>query len=51
MGPRSGWLAGWAIIAADVLVMPSLAYVAGQYSFQLLCLHFADRPVLVVPAP
>lgn len=35
MGPKSGWLAGWAIVAADVLVMPSLAFVAGQYSFQL----------------
>ncbi len=35
MGPKSGWTAGWAIIAADVLVMPSLAFVAGQYSFQL----------------
>jgi amino acid transporter len=41
MGPRSGWLAGWAIIAADVLVMPSLAYVAGQYSFQLFGMHSA----------
>ncbi len=35
MGPKSGWTAGWAIIVADVLVMPSLAFVAGQYSFQL----------------
>src|SRR5581483_6877968 len=29
------------IIAADVLVMPSLAYVAGQYSFQLFGLSGA----------
>ena len=35
MGPKSGWTAGWAIIVADVLVMPSLAFIAGQYSFQL----------------
>jgi amino acid transporter len=35
IGPKSGWTAGWAIIVADVLVMPSLAYVAGQYTFQL----------------
>jgi amino acid transporter len=41
MGPRTGWLSGWAIIAADVLVMPSLAYVAGQYSFQLFGLDGA----------
>ena len=34
-GPRSGWWGGWAIIAADVLVMASLAQVAGQYGFLL----------------
>ena len=34
-GPRSGWLGGWAIIASDVLVMASLAQVAGQYLFFL----------------
>ena len=36
MGPKSGWTAGWAIIVADILVMPSLAFVAGQYTFQLV---------------
>src|SRR5437763_3739100 len=34
-GPRTGWAGGWAIIAADVLVMASLAQVAGQYVFLL----------------
>jgi amino acid transporter len=34
-GPRSGWWGGWGIIAADVLVMASLAQVAGQYFFLL----------------
>jgi amino acid transporter len=34
-GPRTGWMGGWAIIAADVLVMASLAQVAGQYVFLL----------------
>jgi amino acid transporter len=29
--PRTGWAGGWAIVAADVLVMASLAQVAGQY--------------------
>ena len=33
--PGVGWAAGWAIIAADVLVMVSLARVAGQYGFLL----------------
>src|SRR5689334_18368867 len=34
-GPRTGWAGGWAIVAADVLVMASLAQVAGQYGFLL----------------
>jgi amino acid transporter len=34
-GPRTGWLGGWGIVAADVLVMASLAQVAGQYVFLL----------------
>jgi len=35
MGPQFGWLAGWAIIAADIIVMASLAQIAGIYSFLL----------------
>jgi amino acid transporter len=35
MGPWLGWQGGWAIVVADVLVMPSLASVAGHYTFQL----------------
>src|SRR5271165_2456982 len=34
-GPTIGWAGGWAIVAADVLVMASLAQVAGQYVFLL----------------
>ena len=34
-GPKSGWMGGWGIIAADVLVMASLAQIAGQYVFLL----------------
>ena len=34
-GPKTGWIGGWGIIAADVLVMASLAQVAGQYRFLL----------------
>ena len=30
-GPKTGWFGGWAIVAADVLVMASLAQVASQY--------------------
>jgi amino acid transporter len=35
MGPWLGWQGGWAIVVADVLVMPSLSQVAGQYTFAL----------------
>jgi amino acid transporter len=34
-GPSTGWMGGWGIVAADVLVMASLAQVAGQYVFLL----------------
>jgi amino acid transporter len=34
-GPKTGWWGGWAIVAADVLVMASLAQIASQYTFQL----------------
>ena len=35
-GPRTGWAGGWGIVAADILVMASLAQVAGQYVFFLI---------------
>ncbi len=34
-GPRTGWFGGWGIVAADILVMASLAQIAGQYVFLL----------------
>jgi amino acid transporter len=33
--PKAGWMGGWGIVAADVLVMASLAQIAGQYIFLL----------------
>jgi amino acid transporter len=36
MGPRMGWINGWAIIVADVIVMANLAQIAGLYTFQLI---------------
>jgi amino acid transporter len=35
-GPITGWMGGWGIIAADVIVMANLAQIAGSYSFTLL---------------
>ena len=34
-GPWVGWMGGWGIIAADVVVMASLAQIAGIYGFLL----------------
>jgi amino acid transporter len=34
-GPVVGWMGGWGIIAADVIVMANLAQIAGSYSYQL----------------
>ncbi len=35
-GPITGWMGGWGIIAADVIVMASLAQIAGSYGFLLV---------------
>lgn len=35
-GPRAGWMGGWGIIAADVIVMSNLAQIAGIYGFLLV---------------
>ena len=34
-GPQIGWINGWAIFVADVIVMASLAVIAGNYTFLL----------------
>ncbi|WUX63924.1 amino acid permease [Streptomyces sp. NBC_01431] len=34
-GPRVGWMGGWGIIVADIIVMANLAEIAGIYSFRL----------------
>jgi amino acid transporter len=34
-GPSLGWLGGWTIIVTDVIVMATLAQIAGIYSFLL----------------
>ncbi len=35
-GPKTGWAGGWGVVASDILVMASLAQVAGQYVFFLV---------------
>ncbi|HEY1238612.1 MAG TPA: APC family permease [Solirubrobacterales bacterium] len=48
MGPRLGWLTGWAIVVADVVVMAALAYIAGVYTFLLFGLDAAANNLLDV---
>ena len=35
-GPITGWMGGWGIIAADIIVMANLAQIAGAYSFTFI---------------
>jgi amino acid transporter len=48
MGPRIGWMTGWAIIVADIIVIASLAEVAAQYTFSLFGRDVFEDPVFVV---
>ncbi len=41
-GPGFGWLNGWAIFLADVLVMASLGDIAAIYTFKLFGWHWAE---------
>jgi amino acid transporter len=50
MGPRTGWIGGWAIVVADVIVMANLAQIAGLYSFLLVGWHQAADSTLAVTA-
>jgi amino acid transporter len=50
MGPRAGWLGGWAIIVADVIVMANLAQIAGLYSFLLVGWQSAADSTVAVTA-
>jgi amino acid transporter len=44
-GPGFGWLNGWAIFLADVLVMASLAYIAATYTFKLVEWPWAETHI------
>src|SRR5918994_1068883 len=50
MGPSLGWLGGWAIIVADIIVMANLAQIAGLYSFLLFDWQTAADSVVAVTA-
>ena len=35
LGPHMGWVNGWAIVVADIIVMAALAQIAAKYTFLL----------------
>ncbi len=35
MGPKTGWFGGWGIVLADLVIMPNLAGISGQYLYLL----------------
>jgi amino acid transporter len=50
LGPSWGWLGGWAIIVADIIVMANLAQIAGLYSFLLFDWQSAADSTIAVTA-
>ena len=50
MGPSLGWIGGWAIVVADVIVMANLAQIAGFYSFLLVGWQSAADSTVAVTA-
>src|SRR5205823_7307555 len=48
--PRTGWLNGWVIIVADIIVMASLAEIAGRYTFLLFGWDSAANSTAAVTA-
>ncbi|HEY3189947.1 MAG TPA: APC family permease [Solirubrobacteraceae bacterium] len=49
-GPGAGWLGGWAIVVADVVVMANLAAIAGSYTFLLVSWDSAASSTAAVTA-
>lgn len=45
-GPKAGWIAGWGCIVADLVIMPNLAGVSGQYLVLLFSESAADNVYL-----
>ncbi len=43
LGPKIGWLSGWGCIIADLIIMPNLAGISGQYLVLLFSEDLADN--------
>jgi len=44
-GPSTGWIGGWAIVVADIIVMANLAQIAGLYTFELFEINASTAAV------
>jgi amino acid transporter len=42
-GPKTGWISGWGCIVADLVIMPNLAGISGQYLVLLFSKKAADN--------
>jgi len=47
-GSRTGWMGGWALMAADIVVMANLAQIAGSYSFTFVGELFANPEISAI---
>jgi amino acid transporter len=47
-GPWVGWLNGWAIFVADVIVMASLSVIAAQYTYLLFNWNYAYNSTALI---
>ncbi|MEG0029449.1 MAG: amino acid permease, partial [Aurantimicrobium sp.] len=47
-GTRTGWMGGWALIAADIIVMANLAQIAGSYSFTFVGEVFGNPEIAAI---
>ncbi len=47
-GPQLGWINGWAIFLADIIVMASLSEIAANYTFLLVGWHSAAHSNLAL---
>ena len=48
MGPQLGWIAGWGLLVADLIVMATQSSIAGSYSLQLFELNPTTLWVTVI---
>lgn len=47
-GTRTGWMGGWALMAADIIVMANLAQIAGSYSFTFVGEVFGNPDIVAI---